>query len=174
MVDAKVICFHFGKFNFELEDILATKIKDELIESDVEKAIVRKIKSSFVESIQNIRTHSKIGTSQKLEGHSYGVISVIEKEEEITILSGNVIDPKDEDVIASKIDAINAMDENELKEAYMGQQREGQISEKGGAGLGLMTMARNSDQDILYYFDDTEDGNKMFLMEVSFKCEPQV
>lgn len=171
MLHAQVICFHFGKFTFQLEDVLATEIKEDLQLSNVEDKLTKRIKSSFVEAITNIRTHSKIGASKELQGLSYGVISVIQKESEVIIISGNVIDPSEEESIKAKIDSINAMTKDELISAYKTQQKTGEISAKGGAGLGLMTMARDSDKDILYYFDETPDGHKMFLTEVTFKCE---
>ena len=71
-------------------------------------------------------------------------------------------------MLVQRIDLLNAMDELELKQAYKKTLREGSFSDKGGAGLGLIEIARKSTEKLRYDFDDTGEGRYFFTFNVKF------
>ena len=82
---------------------------------------------------------------------------------------GNVVDEPTKALLTERIDSLNGMDAMELKKAYKMTLREGSFSDKGGAGLGLIEIARKSSDKLVYSFDETSDGNYFFTFNVKFK-----
>ncbi len=82
---------------------------------------------------------------------------------------GNVVDSEAMNLLKERIDGLNSMDTMELKKAYKQTLREGSFSEKGGAGLGLIEIARKSSDKLIYSFDENGDGKYFFTFNVKFK-----
>jgi hypothetical protein len=71
--------------------------------------------------------------------------------------------------LSEKIDGLNGMDAMYLKKAYEQTLREGSFSDKGGAGLGLIEIARKSSDKLYYNFEYMGDGKFFFTFNVKFK-----
>jgi hypothetical protein len=82
---------------------------------------------------------------------------------------GNVVDDTAKNLLMERIDELNGMDAMELKKAYKQTLREGSFSDKGGAGLGLIEIARKSSDKLDYSFDDMGNGRYFFTFNVKFK-----
>ena len=82
-----------------------------------------------------------------------------------SIASGNAILTENVDALKSRIDHINSLDKEGLKDMYKQIMRNDDVSEKGGAGLGLLDMARKSGDQLSYQFDTID----MKLSFFSFK-----
>ena len=57
---------------------------------------------------------------------------------------------------------MNALTDDGVKELYMETLNNGLISEKGGAGLGFITMRMKSKNTLEYHFTDLGDGKLFF------------
>ena len=55
---------------------------------------------------------------------------------------------------------------NGLKQMYKKQINEGKISSRGGAGLGLIDIARKSGQKLKYQFLDLNNNYYFFILEI--------
>ena len=67
------------------------------------------------------------------------------------------------------LEQVNAMDKEELKAYYKEIIKNGQISSKGGAGLGLIDMARKSGEKMEYAFDQIDDRLSFFTLQIKVK-----
>lgn len=81
------------------------------------------------------------------------------------LLTGNLIDDKNITALKEQFDQIKALSRDELKRLYNKRLAEGQLSEKGGAGLGLIDMAKKSDQ-LEYKFLNNAENNAMFYQRL--------
>ena len=79
---------------------------------------------------------------------------------------GNFVDNKKVPYLKDKIDKINSLSEDELKEMYKFILNHQKLSAKGGGGLGLLDMARKTGNKLQYYFYDFDDDNKFFNLDV--------
>ena len=71
------------------------------------------------------------------------------------------------------IDNINSLNKDDLNALYKKQIREGTLSEKGGAGLGLIDIARKTGRQLDYQFLPLEDNeNYFFLLKVRIDSKP--
>ncbi len=134
----------------------------DIVESDESLGKSRK-KVSFLmaESFQNIVRHGLKDDINEIPGF-FGVTN---NEEVLSIFSSNNIEQQYSSVLKGKFDQVNEMDQDELKEYYRKILSEGSLSEKGGAGLGLIEMARKSGNPIQFNFEDN-GGISEFSMQI--------
>jgi hypothetical protein len=53
---------------------------------------------------------------------------------------------------------------------YKKQIKEGKLSPKGGAGLGLIDIARKTGETLNYHFLQLDDNNYFFILEVEINA----
>ena len=85
------------------------------------------------------------------------------------IASGNVIRSEMISDLSEKLDHLNQLSKEELKEIYLKTLSNDQISEKGGAGLGLIEMARKTGNKLDYYFESIDDELSYFYFQLKFE-----
>jgi hypothetical protein len=78
------------------------------------------------------------------------------------LVSRNPVLKEDCGAIADKIDRINTSDEDALRKFYRETITNGIFTDKGGAGLGLIEMAKVVDEEIRYRFSDLTDDFYMY------------
>jgi len=75
-----------------------------------------------------------------------------------------VIENSKIDDLTKILDHINTLDKEGLKELYKTQMREGRLSEKGGAGLGFIDIARKTGRKLHYHFLPIDDETHFFIL----------
>ncbi len=84
----------------------------------------------------------------------------------IRISTGNFITQDKVDVLRNKIDKINSMGKEELKDMYKFILNHQRLSEKGGGGLGLVDIARKTGNKLEYTFEKYDDIYYFFNLDV--------
>lgn len=87
------------------------------------------------------------------------------------ITTGNLVKHEEINKLKEQIDYVNTKDADELKTMYKHVIKNGSFSEKGGAGLGLIDMARKSDQKIKYVFKDFNKESSVFYNQIVINSE---
>lgn len=82
------------------------------------------------------------------------------------IVSANQIKADNIDVLKQQIDSLNTMDKAELKELHKHTIKHGSLSDRGGAGLGLIDMARKSGHKIDYKFVKYDKESSVFYNQI--------
>jgi molecular chaperone DnaK (HSP70) len=80
--------------------------------------------------------------------------------------SGNPILKKDIDPLKQRIDLINKLTRDELKELYKDTMSEGIYENQEGAGLGIMKMAKITRNKINYSIDPIKDDIFFYTIEI--------
>ena len=113
----------------------------------------------MVECLQNICKHgSESGTNEgKSEGISWGIIMVGQQDNSYFVTTGNYINNNSVEGLKSKLLEINTLDKEGLKELYKLIIKTVDLSPKGGAGLGLVDIARKSGTKLEYDFEKIND-----------------
>ena len=134
--------------------------------NEEDPSIKRKVFNVMVECIQNIVKHS-----EKAKGKIKAPIFMVGKnQDKYLISSGNPIKNLNVEELKRKIKFINSLDKEGLKDFYKEVMRDHHISEKGGAGLGLIDMARKSGEKLCYDFETINDDLSYFSIKVSISC----
>ena len=79
-------------------------------------------------------------------------------DEYFILLSRNPVREEDKEEISRKIERINSSSEEELKKFYRETITNGMFTEKGGAGLGMIEMAKITDHDLGFTFHPATAG----------------
>ncbi len=140
-----------------MADSLKHRLEDESTHANPVKS--RKLFSSFIEMAQNALHYSPASYSNKGE-EKIGAIAVGISGDKFYIVCGNLIEKQYADRIREKIDPLLTMTIDEIKKAYREQLKneshEADDEVSKGAGLGLLTIARDSSQPIEYSITDAD------------------
>lgn len=115
----------------------------------------------MVESLQNITRHQDISQTQD----NQALFVVQNKEGRYGMASGNVIENSNIESLQQKLDKINSLDTDALKAYYKDVLENTGLSEKGGAGLGLIEIARRSGSKLFYNFKTISDKLSYFYFK---------
>ncbi len=69
--------------------------------------------------------------------------------------------------LKEKLDKVNSLDKNGLKDLYKSTILSGNVSPKGGAGLGIINIAKVSENKISYAFKKLSDTHSYFTLKVT-------
>ncbi len=125
-----------------------------------------KIKSKIFyimgESLQNIARHQN--ESFKSAPDKYSLFAIHKKNLKYYITTGNIISVKEIENLKEKIEKINQLGHEDLRDYSRITRSEGEFSEKGGAGLGLIEMAKRSGNKLEYDFSNIDNDYSYFYL----------
>ena len=128
----------------------------------------KKVNNILVECLQNVYHHmDESGSDDSPEDQRSAIFMVCRNSENrYSIVTGNHILNTNVESLKGKIDKVNAMTGEELKTYYREALGNSVLSAKGGAGLGMIEMARKSGNRIEYRFDPVNDRLSFFSLIV--------
>lgn len=151
-----------GDFTNDLtERILSLAETNMEVESESLK-IKKKVYFIIVESLQNITRHQGAGKNTRLMD---GFFSIHKFLGGYLIGSGNEIENDHVDSLSKKLEKVNSLNADELKDYQKEVLSAGGFSEKGGAGLGLIEMVRKSGNKLSYNFKKLDELNSYFYFQ---------
>lgn len=127
--------------------------------------VKRKVFNVMVECLQNISKHAE-SFEENPNVKNNAIFMIGKHQDQYIITSGNNIRSKDIEELTGKLERINALDKSGLKELYRTiiKKEPGKLTEKGGAGLGLVDMARKSGNKLGYNFELVDDEFSFFSL----------
>ena len=122
----------------------------------------KRVFNVMVEAVQNLYHHAG-GISGEMKQVT---IAIAGKESSYYVATGNLVEAGAIEELKKNLDYILGLDPEELKEYYMKSLNEGQFSEKGGAGLGIIDLVRRSDGDFDYRLVPVSDDQFFFTLNI--------
>ncbi len=180
-----LVDLHDIKQKDDLEYIFRGNFSSEIVRSilDLAKATLEKasdtskIKSKIYyimgESLQNIAHHN----SDSYESpDKYSLFAIHKKNLKYFITTGNLIEINDIDTLKQRIEKINSLEKEDLRDFSRKTRTAGALSDKGGAGLGLIEMAKRSGNKLDYDFKEINDQYSYFYLntEIPVIAEQEV
>ncbi len=150
-----------GVFSVGINDVLLSFAEANLDYSEQSAKLKKRVYYILVESLQNITRHQII---EKQNEANAGLL-IQNKEGTYYITTANTIVNTNIDVLKKKIESINSLNEEELKSLYKQILAEGDVTDKGGAGLGLIDIARKSGNKIQADFVPLDKNHTQFIMQ---------
>ncbi|WP_448518198.1 SiaB family protein kinase [Rhodoflexus sp.] len=166
MLRQNLILVYEGEFTQEITKSVLAMAERNMDAFGEEASIKRKVFNVMVECLQNICKHA-----ESYDTESYGKNSAIfmigKHNNEYVITSGNAV-PKDRvDDLSARLAHINSLDKDGLKDLYKEIIKNGELSAKGGAGLGFIDMARKSGHKLRYDFEPINDTLSFFSLRTT-------
>lgn len=172
MMSQKLILVYQGDFTQESTKSILAMAERNLDSSGEESSIKRKVFNVMVEALQNIVKHSDELVDGAIRSHA--AIFLIGKEaNRYCIMSGNPIRKANVAALKQKLDQINGLDKDGLKDLYKDIIKNTTISEKGGAGLGFVDMARKSGEKLEFDFPEMSADYCFFCLRVNVPRETE-
>lgn len=166
--DHKICLSYLGLFEDDITDKIIG-ISEYYLDnkSDLGK-LKNKVSFLIAECFQNVVRHGEVKKdSVKIDG--YFQLSVLE--DRAVLSSCNLVTKDVAKLIEQKLIQVNLLDSEGLKKLYTDVLQNEGLSEKGGAGLGLIEMARKSGLPLKFLFRETDSGFYRFFLalEISNK-----
>jgi hypothetical protein len=137
-----------GDISFELVNNLLEQYKEGIDAHEVDLVVKKRLYAILVECLENAHRHGCEGI-ETLE-HSPLELVLVEKPDSFHLLVGNYVCKAGVEILKKKIQQVNVLDAKGISRLYRATISTTRISEKGGAGLGIIEIARNSRQEIKY------------------------
>lgn len=152
-----------GHFSDDITDLVIDLSESYISESKISK-LRKKISFLMVECFQNIIRHGDIPENTIEEKLANGFFMTRNIGDTQFISSANVIENSNVSSLRDKLLQVNNLDKEQLKQLYFLVLNKQQMSVKGGAGLGLIEMARKSGQKLDFDFLPlTNDYSNFYL-----------
>ena len=156
-----------GAITSELLSSILTIMESKMDTMDEQPKIKKKVFNVLVECLQNLYHHIDEAPDAEFGIDSKSAIFMIGKmDDHYSIITGNFIHTEFIDKLKGRLDAINGMSKEELKAHYKEVLNNGQMSDKGGGGLGMIDIARKSGQKLDYNFMRINDKSSFFSLNV--------
>lgn len=158
-----------GKFNTDITDNILSLAEESLRLSEQKLAIKKRVYFVMVEGLQNITRHQEISSANFPV--KPGLFVLQRKKHSYYITTGNLIEKKNIGILKRQLERVNNLSKDELNEYYKTHLAEGGFSGKGGAGLGLIEIARKSKGSLSYDFRKIQGKFYYFylLTEIPFE-----
>ena len=100
-----------------------------------------------------------------------GLFIIGKKNDTYYVITSNKVAREHKENLESALNTVNNASQEELKEMYKKQIKEGKISEKGGAGLGLIDIARKTEEPLEYQFLQLDQDTFFFILKVEINAK---
>ena len=169
MSSKNLMLVYEGEFTQEITKSVLSMTERNLDSTGEETSIKRKVFNVMVECLQNICKHADTFEYSREEK---GAVFMIGKEEgNYVITSGNFISNSNIDGLRKKLEHINSLDKDGLKGYYKDLIKNSELSNKGGAGLGFVDIARKSGTKLDFDFEKVNEEYSFFSFTTKISKE---
>ncbi len=156
-----------GAITFGTIEMLLNKLRSAIDFQEMPKPARKRLYSIFVESIDNIFKYAASLTRISRSTGRMPKIVVTRNGESFQVRAGNLVRNDDIGDLKFRIDRVNQLDSEALKSLYEDViNRESNVSDTG-AGLGLITMAMRTSNEIEYSFTEVDDDHSFFEIRIT-------
>ncbi len=153
----QVIFYYVGYFSQNIVAAMAEAVKLQLEVAGVAGPTRRKLFSSFVEMAQNIVHYSadSLNPASRDDGElRHGSVYIRrESDGRFLLLCANPVEQEVADDLRGKLETLRGMTLDEIKLAYRQTLRAEKPEGSKGAGIGLLTVARDASEPLEFDFD---------------------
>lgn len=163
-----VVLSYKGSITSELINDVLDGVEKKLEEVGEDGKVRKKIYNVLVESLQNLFHHieeTHEGINERLDP-KFGVLFVVRTGTEYKVITGNFINSSKIKFLKEKLDKINSLSKDELKDMYKFILNHQKLSAKGGGGLGLVDIARKTGSKLIYNFFNYNNNYYFFSLEI--------
>jgi len=164
--DNKICLSYLGLFNDDITTRLIA-ISEYYLENKTDLGKLKnKVSLLIAECFQNIIRHSGSKDEHSILANNPDFFQLSILEDRVVLSSCNLIHNDHIDALNEKMMLVNSLSSEALKQLYQEVLANGSFSEKGGASLGLIEMARKSGLPIKYAFHELSATQSRFFLSL--------
>ncbi len=164
LISKGISIVYIGKFNHSVIKMFSSMAEDDMRKGKIDLTTRKRVYHAIIEILQNMARHSDEIAEKGKVGR--GLFMIGKKRDKYFIITSNKIKNSQIEKVESSLQTINNATLDELNEMHQHQLKYGSLSKKGGAGLGLIDIARKTSKNILYNFIPINKQYSYFLMKV--------
>ncbi|MBN1112669.1 MAG: SiaB family protein kinase [Bacteroidales bacterium] len=153
-----------GEINHQITKAFTSLAETNMAKDEEANSVQKKVFHVMVECLQNVSKHAEGLPIYDFEPNSRGIFMVSKNETYYTITTGNLIGNEKIEGLTKLLEQINELDKDGLSILYKTQIKQGRLSEKGGAGLGFIDIAKKTGNKIDFNFLPIEDDSHHFFI----------
>ncbi len=132
-----------------------------------EPKVKKKVYNVLVECLQNLYHHmDELAPNQEDKVRS-AIFMIGKIDGQYNIITGNYIKNENISNLKKILEDINELNKEELKEYYKEVLNNGEMSAKGGGGLGMIDIARKTGGKLNFYFTPIDDKYSFFSLNIN-------
>jgi hypothetical protein len=164
-----IVLAYKGEINAELLETVYSMMEKHMDEKKVAPDKRKKFFLVLIEALQNIFHHQANHPtgSGKTNSEMTGFVIRKEGDDSYNIVTGNYLHNADVEKLKNKINEVNELTPEALRNYHMESLAGSEFSEKGGAGLGIIEMARRSGSKLKYEFKKIDNIFSFFSLSIT-------
>lgn len=155
-----------GDITSELLTSILQIMESKLENFQEEPKVKKKVYNVLVECLQNLYHHMDEVDTGNSDRTRSAIFMIGKLDNKYTIITGNYIRTENVKGLDERLQEINALSQDELKEYYKKVLANGEMSAKGGGGLGMIDIARKTGQKLNYNFMPIDDKYSFFSLNI--------
>lgn len=156
-----VLLSHHGELTQSVISNIEESVESKVTELAIPKGPLKKIFFISVETLQNMLLHGY----KNREGSQYNFFILTKNGVKMNVVSANLVANDSIPSLEKQIDIINSFDdEKALKAYYLEHLENNTMSDKGGAGLGFITIGMKSGNKLKMDFKKINDQVSLFTL----------
>jgi hypothetical protein len=157
-----------GNITSEVINTILEEVEIKLDNVNEDNKLRKKLYNVLVETLQNLYHHVEDlpdGVYEDIKS-KFGSIIITRLDEGYKISSGNFLSSNRIKTLKDKIDKINSLSQDELKDMYKFILNHQKLTAKGGGGLGLVDIARKTGNKFDYSFHNVNNEFYFFNLDI--------
>lgn len=159
--DETVLVSHIGELSQSVISSLESNVEEKVSALEIPKGPLKKIFFISVETLQNMLIHGHKNNA----GEQHNFFILYKNTVKMYVVSANLVANSSIPALEKQISTINSFDdEKALKSYYLEHLENNTMSEKGGAGLGFITIGMKSGNKLEVDFKKINDNYSLFTL----------
>ena len=164
---ATLLFSHFGEFDANKIDATLSVIEQAILENGERRSSMKRICTLLIEVLQNISIHG----ARDRSGRMFASCILAKDKEHYYVIASNLILAEEIPTLHQRMNHLNAMSMPEIRKAYIEVLCNEEFSDAGGAGLGLLTIAKRSRRPIQYACETVDEFFGHYTIHVAIPIE---
>ncbi|MBC7125867.1 MAG: hypothetical protein H5T24_09570 [Bacteroidales bacterium] len=170
MEKGEVLINHYGPLSYEEIGFLLNKMTSLLERYNFGITIRKKVYSAMVESLENIYKHQDV---IKGSNNYQPKFSLILEKDKVDLTCSNSLLKVKIGPLKERLEKVNQLDKAGLKEFYKEVILSGNVTQKGGAGLGIINIAKVTENKLEFTFNDIDEQYTYFTLRIKVSLQNQ-
>ncbi|MFN8116165.1 MAG: SiaB family protein kinase [Bacteroidia bacterium] len=159
-----VLVSHYGELSQSVISNLEGNVEEKITSLDIAKGPIKKIFFISVETLQNMLLHGQ----KNKQGEQHNFFILVKNGTNLKVISSNLVANSSIPALEKQINTINSFDDEKVLKAYYLEHLENNtISDKGGAGLGFITIGMKSGNKLKVDFKKINEDFSLFTLTSS-------
>ena len=155
-----------GDITSELLTSILQIMENKMDNMQEEPKTKKKVYNVLVECLQNLYHHMDDATNENGFKERSAIFMIGKNENGYNIITGNYILNDGVLGLKNRLDEVNSLTKDQLKDYYKSVLNNGEMSLKGGGGLGMIDIARKTGEKIDYNFLEINDKISFFTLNI--------